>query len=205
MTNPPNAVRDNPKNSAAVKALRAAQGEVLAAASVAEANQRRNAYAQNFNVMRYPSEIGQANLDFPHYTMFFITKRAGDVSPSETVRNFKVDISNSHRPDRNVQAGKIAFETGVILGGIQAGTSLVKKVATTFNTKAGVIPTVTVGTGTGAAAGLLTQSDKIETLTENRERVYLKDVVALYMNDKPSASYKAYWKDADIGSLASDE
>lgn len=205
MTNPPNAVRDNPKNSAAVKALRAAQGEVLAAASVAEANQRRNAYAQNFNVMRYPSEIGQANLDFPHYTMFFITKRAGDVSPSETIRKFKVNISNSHRPDRNTQVGKIALEAGVIAGGIQAGTSSTKKIASAFNAKAGPIPTLVGGTLVGATALAIVNSDAMETLTENRERVYLKDVVALYMNDKPSASYKAYWKDADIGSLASDE
>lgn len=193
MTNPPNAVSDAPKYRAAVQDLRVAQGVSF---------QREN---QNFNVMRYPSEIGQVDLDFPHYTMFFITKRQGDVSPSETAKNFKVNISNSHRPDRNLQAGKIAFETGLILGGIQAGTSLVKKVATTFNTKAGAIPTVAGGTAGGTAAAFLSQSDRIETLTENRERVYLKDVVALYMNDKPSASYKAYWKDADIGSLASDE
>lgn len=193
MPNPPNSASDVPKYRAAVQDLRVAQGVSL---------RQEN---RNFNVMRYPSEIGQTNVDFPHYTMFFITKRAGDVSPSETVRNFKVDISNSHRPDRNVQAGKIAFETGLILGGIQAGTSLVKKVATTFNTKAGPIPTAGGG-ALGAGVGLtLSQSDRIETLTENRERVYLKDVVALYMNDKPSASYKAYWKDADIGSLASDE
>lgn len=190
MTNPPNAVSDDPKYRAAVESLYAA---------------RAGFSRKTFNMMRYPSEIGQNDVDFPHYTMFFITKRAGDVSPSETVRNFKVDISNSHRPDRNVQAGKIAFETGLILGGIQAGTSLVKKVATTFNTKAGTIPTLTGGGAGGVVATSLSQTDRIETLTENRERVYLKDVVALYMNDKPSASYKAYWKDADIGSLASDE
>jgi len=207
MTNPPNAASDSPRLRSAVTALRAAQGQTLAAnsagAAAEAASQRQNAYAQAFNVMRYPSEIGQTNLDFPHYTMFFITKRLGDVPNREVIRKFKVDVSNSHRPDLNVEAGKIAFETGLIVGGVQAGVSFVKKVATTFGGKAGIISTGTGGAAGGGAAGLLSQDDRIETLTENRERVYLKDVVALYMSDKPSASYKAYWKDADIGSLAS--
>lgn len=192
MPNPPNSASDVPKYRAAVQDLRVAQGVSF---------QQEN---RNFNVMRYPSEIGQSDVDFPHYTMFFITKRQGDVSPSETVRNFKVNLSNSHRPDRNAQVGKIALEAGVIAGGIQAGTSSTKKIASTFNAKAGPIPTLVGGTLGGVTALAIANSDAMETLTENRERVYLKDVVALYMNDKPSASYKAYWKDADIGSLTSD-
>lgn len=192
MPNPPNSASDVPKNRAAVQDLRTAQGVSF---------QKEN---RTFNVMRYPSEIGQTDLDFPHYTMFFITKRQGDVPASETVKNFKVNLSNSHRPDRNVEAGKIAFETGLVFGGAQAGSSFVKKIAKTFG---GTAPTLVTAGGTvaGGGAGLaLSQTDRIETLTENRERVYLKDVVALYLNDKPSASYKAFWKDADIGALASD-
>ena len=158
-----------------------------------------------FKVMRYPSEIGFPQRDYPHYAMFFITKRQGEVSPENTVKEFKVDVSNNHRPDRNTQAGKIALELGLVVGGAQAISSAVKKVARTLGGTAGPLVS-TAGTLTGGTAGaLLSQNDRIETLTENRERVYLKDVVALYMSDKPSASYKAYWKDADIGSLASDE
>lgn len=205
MTNPPNAASDVTKNIAAVRALRIAQGGSFKDPTAAEAAQQRNAYAQTFNVMRYPSEIGQTNLDFPHYTMFFITKRLGDVPNREVIRKFKVDVSNSHRPDRNVVAGRIALQTGIVLGAAQAASSGVKKVGAVFGTpKPGPIVT-TVSATTGAAVGYkITQNDQVQTVTENRERVYLKDVVALYMNDKPSASYKAYWKDADIGSLASD-
>ncbi len=182
-----------PKNRRAVQDLRIEQGTSF------------NTQSKTFNVMRYPAEVGSTSEDFPHYTMFFITKRQGDVSPADTVRQYRVDISNTNRPDRNTQAGKIAFETALTFGGLQAGSSFVKKVARTFGGRAGPIPT-TAGTLAGGGTALaVSQSDRIETLTENRERVYLKDVVALYLSDNPSTSYKAYWKDADIGALASDD
>jgi hypothetical protein len=182
-----------PKNRRAVQDLRIEQGTSF------------NTQTKTFNVMRYPAEVGSTSEDFPHYTMFFITKRQGDVSPADTVRQYRVDVSNTNRPDRNTQAGKIAFETALTFGGLQAGSSFVKKVARTFGGRAGPIVTTGGAVAGGAAAAAVSQNDRIETLTENRERVYLKDVVALYLSDNPSTSYKAYWKDADIGALASDD
>lgn len=182
-----------PKNRRAVQDLRIEQG-----------TSRINKEGKVFNVMRYPDMIGNPAMDFPHYTMFFITKRQGDVSPSNVASQYRVDISNTNRPDKNAQAGKIAAELSIITGGIQAGVSLTKRAARAFGGRAGPLVTGGAGVATGTASVALTQSESIETLTENRERVYLKDVVALYLNDNPSSSYKAYWKDADIGSLASD-
>ncbi len=163
-----------------------------------------------FNVFRYPNDIGAydtetGGTEYPHYTMFFITKRRGDTSPSEQVnpRIYRPDISNTNRADRNIQAGKLALEIGVTLGGVQAGTSTVKKIAKTFGGRAGPIPTAAGGVAVGVVAQGALQS--LNGVTENRERIYLKDVVALYMSNTPSVSYKAYWKDADVGVLASDK
>jgi hypothetical protein len=163
-----------------------------------------------FNVFRYPSEVGAYDsetqgTEYPHYTMFFITKRQSDARPSEKVNSsiYRPDISNTNRADRNVQAGRLSAEIGVLAGGAQAGASFVKKVAKTFGGRAGPIPTV-IGAGAGALTGEVALQS-LTSVTQNRERVYLKDVVALYMNNTPSVAYKAYWKDADVGVLASDK
>lgn len=171
----------------------------------------RDSYFKNPNtgvtVYRYPENLATVsntdNEEFPHYVMFYITKRQSDVSSGEGVSRADLAPNVSNRNNViNVDAAKTLSSAALTTGGLQAGVTGVRKIARTFGGRAG--PIMTAG---GAGVGVVA-ADKVEDVFKNaiggRERQYLKTAVALYLSDKPSSSYKAYWKDADIGAIASE-
>lgn len=173
-------------------------------------NLTRDSYFKNPNtgvtVYRYPENLATTpdtdNEEFPHYVMFYITKRQSDVQSGEGVSRADLAPNVSNRNSLiNVDAAKTFSSTAIITGGIQAGVTGVRTIAKTFGGRAGPIPSAA-----GAGVGVLA-ADKVKDVFKNaiggRERQYLKTAVALYLSDKPSSSYKAYWKDADIGAIAS--
>lgn len=170
----------------------------------------RDSYFKNPNtgvtVYRYPENLATApnndNEEFPHYVMFYITKRQSDVSSGEGVNRADLapDVSNQNRPT-NVDAIKSFAGAAIITGGLQAGVTGVRTIARTFGGKAGKITTASGGVVGAKLGEELTNS--FSNTIGGRERQYLKTAVALYLSDKPSSSYKAYWKDADIGAIAS--
>ena len=170
----------------------------------------RDSYFKNPNtgvtVYRYPENLATVpnndNEEFPHYVMFYITKRVSDVTSGEGVNRSDLAPDISRQNSRiNVDAAKALSAAALTTGGLQAGVTGVRTIAKTFGGKPGKIPTA-IAAGSGALAGGALTESFLDTIG-GRERQYLKTAVALYLSDKPSSSYKAYWKDADIGSLAS--
>ena len=153
----------------------------------------------NLNVYRYPLDVG--SVEYPHYAVFYISKRQGDVGENEvlTNQNVNVDVSNQNRPDRiesaTLRAGLATYQ--FVAGGATLGTEVVKSTASTFGGRANTAVKAT-GAVLGASAAL---SAAMDDVVRNRERVFLRDAIALYMNDVPSTTYRAGWDTADVGVL----
>lgn len=151
----------------------------------------------SLRVFRYPMDVGSD--EYPHYAMFYISKRSSDVGSEEvlTTNEVTLDKSNENRPDRltSEQRTALAGYTG-IAGLGTAAVELAKDTARFFGGRANTaIKTTAALTGAGIGAKSLT------SIVENRERVMLRDAIALYMNDRPSTTYKAGWDTSDIGTL----
>jgi hypothetical protein len=179
-------------------------------AAAALAKTSRDSYFKNPNtgvtVYRYPENLatssGTDDNEFPHYVMFYITKRQSDVQSGQGVSRADLAPNVSNRNNLiNADAAKTFSSTAIVTGGIQAGVTGVRTIAKTFGGRAGPIPS-----GVGAVSGAAVANEVVDVFKNvigGRERQYLKTAVALYLSDKPSSSYKAYWKDADIGAIAS--
>ena len=154
--------------------------------SGAVARVSRDSYFKNpstgVTVYRYPENLATVpnndNEEFPHYVMFYITKRVSDVTSGEGVNRSDLAPDISRQNSRiNVDAAKALSTAALTTGGLQAGVTGVRTIAKTFGGKPGKIPTA-IAAGSGAlAGGALTQSF-LDTIG-GRERQYLKTAVAL--------------------------
>jgi hypothetical protein len=152
------------------------------------------------SVYRYPSELG--NVQYPHFVMFYISKRDGDRSATETPApaDFRqVEMSSQNRPE--LQAGPGFISAMAAVGAAQAAMNIVDKASDILNaggipstvTRRGEVVAAVGGAVVGGAAGLV--------LANNRDRVILNTVIALYLNNKPSVAYSANWQDTELGVL----
>lgn len=159
---------------------------------------RRGRTNNNLTVHRYPSDVGSAQ--HPHYAMFYISKRRSDIGTGtpEAGGGLRIDTSRQNNPaNKTLSPGALGtiMTVSAAFGGAALADSLSQ-----------VLPGPVEGaakTGLVIGGGALGASAaKDSKITSARDKVLLKDVVALYVNDKPSVSYKANWQDADIGIVA---
>lgn len=147
-----------------------------------------------FEVMRYPSELAEAN--HPHYVMFYINVRKSDLTPENASQVANIYFENSAQNRPNTE-GNIKTITSLVGGafGAKAGGKVGDVVAPLTGLPPGVSEMVGKGLGAviGAGAGLITGA-----LME-RNQVLMKDVIALYLSGKPSAHYTASWEDQELG------
>lgn len=157
-----------------------------------------------FEVFRYPGDL--ADLQHPHWVMFNIVVRKSDLSGDEVKAdlsgaNYDATKQNRIPTDSKTQA-LLAIGSGVILGAA-AGASL-------FNSTAGSLlrSTLPGAAGRGAASGVTAIGGLTgagagvavgASLAENRDQILLKKAIALYLPNKPTATYSASWADEDIG------
>lgn len=151
----------------------------------------------SLRVFRYPMDVGSD--EYPHYAMFYISKRSSDVGSEEvlTTNEVTLDKSNENRPDRltSGQRRAIAGYAGAVGVGT-AAVEVAKDTARFFGGRANSAIKTTAAL-TGAGVGIASLS----SVVANRERVMLRDAIALYMNDKPSTTYKAGWDTDNVGTL----
>lgn len=189
-----------------IDARRPADGRNFTAGARGMVTQRSDATEKSnagMDVLRYPSELGSEQ--YPHYAVFYISKRESDIGKKEerAPANRQVDTSSQNRPWEKGGAGVRVLTAGAIgaAGGATGFGNLADKVSDNLN-KAGIPSTLTrkgevaasvVGAGVGAGA--------LAGQAVGRDRVTLKTAIALYINNKPSVSYKASWADSDLGIL----
>lgn len=163
--------------------------------------------SDNWRVLRYPQELGSAP-DLKNYVVFYINVRERDLSAEYEKKIGTKDIPKAKITQQNrtvtTEANKLtpialtagslailnslpdnvrnvaALGTGVLIGGLSG----VKEIAETTNA---VFNTI-VSAATGSAP--------------NIQLVQLKKIIALHMNNKPSASYQATYEDVDMGILS---
>jgi hypothetical protein len=161
----------------------------------AEALKRPNG---NLSVHRYPQDI--ATPQHPHYVMFYISKRNSDIGAGENRAggNLKIDVSRQNNPaTKSLSPGQLTalLTASAAFGGAAIADSAAQVLPGAVEGAAKTAAVIAAG-GIGAKYA----GDSI--ITSSRDRVLLKDVIALYVNDKPSTSYKANWQDADVGMIA---
>ena len=167
----------------------------------------------NLTVHRYPMDVGER--DKPHYVMFFISKRAGDIGNAEVVNESlqAPEISNVNRGvltgnSAAVYAG-LTTTIGLTLLGTKLGTQLTagpaEIVSNAPDPRAQAAAAAVAATGklvgglSGAAVGVAATLG-IDVF-KNRDLTTLKECIALYLTGTPSTSYKAIWQDKEIGVL----
>jgi hypothetical protein len=168
-----------------------AEGESVATAKLKNAG---------LEVYRYPTEVG--SIQYPHFVMFYISKRDGDRSATEQAAprgSTPVDFSRQNRPEQ--KAGPVTIAALTAIAGAEALADVVDKGSNILN-KGGIPSQVTrraevAGAVTGAVAGGAAGA----VLANNRDKVTLKTAIALYLNNKPSVSYTANWQDTELGVL----
>lgn len=163
--------------------------------------------SDNWRVLRYPQELGSSP-DLKNYVVFYINIRDRDAS-AEYER--KIGTNTIPRKQLNKQNRTITTEakdlapiaviagTSAILGflppAVQVLTSVVAGAATTAiqkNEAASNFAGKVFDSITKAATGS----------SSNIQLVQLKKVIALHMNNKPSASYQATYEEVDMGILS---
>jgi hypothetical protein len=167
--------------------------DLAAGESVAAAKLRNG----GLDVYRYPAEVG--SIQYPHFVMFYISKRDGDRSATETAAptDFQVDFSRQNRPERDAGPGVISAMTAI--GAAEAAMNIVDKASDILNkagvpselTRRGEVVAALGGAGVGFVVG--------QVLANNRDKVTLKTAIALYLNNKPSVAYSANWQDTELG------
>ena len=170
---------------------------------------------KGLEVYRYPEDVGSATT--PHYMMFYVTERSGQVPDEDRAPKgaLPVEPSSQFRPE--TQVGPIA--TGVIAGvaGGAGGAAVTNRLAKrtagffnrTFRTGVRVVDNarqaasnvaVATATGVGGVGGAAASTAVVTAEGGSaRDAQQLKYVVALYLNNKPRTEYAANWADTDLG------
>ena len=146
-----------------------------------------------FNVIRYPPDL--ASSEHPHYVMFYIQVRQSDLSKEEQT----VDITPVQYDDSKINRHKLedsSLNAAVNIATILAAATFGKTIGTAFGGELFGAAGKVAGTAVGATAAVAGVGDGI---SKERTKVLLKDVIALYLNGKPSAQYKASWADEELG------
>lgn len=144
----------------------------------------------NFNVFRYPHDIGSSEI--PHYVIFYINVRKSTLSAMEQKTNIS-SINFDQSSKNNVPSETQGLAA---VAGYSGGSSAAKQAANLLSVGA-VAPIA--GIAGGVAGVAVTQTDTFKNMVKGETTVLLKDVVALYLNGKPSVQYSASWADVDIG------
>lgn len=171
----------------------------------------------DFSIIRYPHDLASNN--HPHYVMFFINIRESDLGDMENkpaLSSVSFDNSKENRTntegDNSTLLGAVAVapvgaKIGEGIGGLAStyvqartptgavATGLARKIVDVK--KLGSLAGKFVGAGAGAAVGALFGA----TNGYARNQVLLKDVIALYLNGKPSSSFSASWGEEDLGPI----
>lgn len=157
------------------------------------------------SILRYPQDLSSAQ--HPHYVMFFVSVRKSDLSEIEkaNVASFSFDNSKMNRPNPEGNGA-------TVLGGIAGGTagagvganvgSAVGELASSLPNSQKIASTRQLGNVVGGAAGTLGGAAVGAGLANSfgeRDQVLLKDVVALYLSNKPVSSFSASWGEEDLG------
>ena len=152
------------------------------------------------DIFRYPSDLGSAQ--YPHFVMFYISKRDSDIGTNEKRAPAAQQIDFSSQNRFETRPGSALVAGGVLAAGAAEGArKLVDKGSDILN-KGGVPSQVTRPLEVGAfVAGGVAGAGLGAALASNRDRVTLKTAIALYMNNRPSTSYSANWQDTDLGIL----
>ena len=144
-----------------------------------------------FNVHRYPHDIGSPSI--PHYVMFYINIRKNVATNTEQQSN--ISSINFNQSSNNILPSE-TNGTGAVVG-LTGGSTLGQQLATSLGLSAYGSPFALIGAAAGVS--FATQSQTFKTLIQGSSTVLLKDVIALYLNGKPSAQYSASWADVDLG------
>lgn len=163
--------------------------------------------SQEWTVLRYPQELGSSP-DLKNYVVFYINLRERDASG-----DYEKNIGTTGIPKYQLTAqNRMATAEARDLAGVAvvAGTSAILNAVPEPYRKAAALGTgIAIGLGSGVEAikeGAETVFNKIvESATGSSakiQHVRLKKVIALHMNNKPSASYQATYEDVDLGLLS---
>ena len=179
-----------------------------------------------FTVHRYPLDIGQGP-EHPNYIMFFISQRKSDIREGTPTSTLNIDYSNQFNPAKDAKLAKGAFTlvpAAAALRGAGAVRNLSREIFSILpdpKTLGKAAPGVdaiaeegveaivaarealvsSTALGVAASIGVAAGGTTVATLAEGRDKVLLKNAIALYLPDVPSTKYKANWNDQDIGML----
>lgn len=160
-----------------------------------------------FRILRYPQELGSSP-ELKNYVVFYINVRERDASGEYEKKIGTINIPKSKLTAQNRMATAEARDL--------AGVAVVGGTSAILNTLPSGIREV-AALGTGLAIGL---GSGVEAIKEGAETVFkkvvesatgssakiqqvrLKKMIALHMNNKPSASYQATYEDVDMGLLS---
>ena len=183
-----------------------------AGSTLPEYKESANVRSEGLNVHRYPTDVGSP--EYPNYIMFNIIQRAGDIGNAEQVANAQAgpaqgkkileNVSSRNRSDQNAKLAGAMGQVVGIFNGFEVGSDLVSGFRKYIADKLPAGELISGGAGkiVGNVAGVIAATaakKKLQEVTTNRERVVLKTTIALHLNNKPSATYKAQWADADLG------
>ena len=148
--------------------------------------------SNNLNVHRYPHDIGSDSI--PHYVMFYINIRKNVAANTEQQSNISsINFDQSSKNNLPTETNGLGAAAGA-----SAGAALGQQLASSLAISAFGSPFALVGAGTGVAF-TTKKNGSFQSIVQGNTTVLLKDVVALYLNGKPSAQYSASWADVDLG------
>jgi len=157
--------------------------------------------AGGIQILRYPANIGQDNIEQPHNVTFRIKVRENSTAGKAFVKNNKnVEFDDNSNGRLTNEEGKNLITLGAGVGGAVVGSRLAKLATGGGNNSllGGVV-------GVGGAAGGFVAGQKLgeqagNMLASNRV-VKTNTSITLHIPTSPSVKYGAQWQEADIGAL----
>ncbi len=167
----------------------------------------QNFESDNWRVLRYPQELGSSP-DLKNYVVFYINVRERDLSAEYEKKIGTKDIPKAKITQQNRTVTTEASKLAPIA--LVAGSSaIINSLPEPYKSIAALSTGVTIGfasTIKPIAEGTATVSNFLVNAATGSEPniqvVQLKKIIALHMNNKPSASYQATYEDVDMGLLS---
>jgi len=157
--------------------------------------------AGSMQMLRYPSNIGQDNIEQPHNVTFRIKVRENSTAGKAFVKNNKdVEYDNNSNGRLTNEEGKNLITLGAGVAGAVVGNRLAKLATGGGNNSLVKGAFGLAGAGGGFAAGQALGEKAGNMLASNRV-VKTNTSITLHIPTSPSVKYGAQWQEADIGAL----
>ena len=157
--------------------------------------------AGGLQMLRYPANIGQDNIEQPHNVTFSIKVRESSSAGKAFVKNNKdVEYDNNSNNRLTNEEGKNLITLGAGVAGAVVGNRLAKAATGGGNNSVVKGALGLAGAGGGFAAGQALGRAAGDALSPNRV-VKTNTTITLHIPTSPSVKYGAQWQEADIGAL----